>query len=446
MQQWIYIILVIILSIVFGVPVMALAYMKLRHRFWSKQPVFHYYNLWYWLFPPGIINKDVPKMNEYVNIVNVKTRDILELCDDECINIVEFIANHYLRTKTTLYVPQKKHIMSYFQNNNHASYVSVYSRPKLSYDNIVSDKKIPLSKLSVDNEYMGVITAKSLNITFKNKPTFSTYYIDNLCVHDLHRKKGIAQNLIQTIYYELRNRNDKINTCLFKREGEMTAIVPFTTFITKGYEVNKLLNYVPSRLHASYTCIEITKRLMHSVVDFIYKHSMLFDCVIAPDIANIITLVTSDIIDIRAIMYNGEIVAIHIFRDAAVEYKDANANRMPGANANRMPGANATGNANATGKANATGNAPLLCKTIDCIASLVTPEHNNILLIGFIDALRNSSKKYHAKYVLIESTSHNSIILNNLSGVNTFLKSPTAFFFYNYVCRSIKPNKLLILY
>ena len=88
--------------------------MKLRHRFWSKQPVFHYYNLWYWLFPPGIINKDVPKMNEYVNIVNVKTRDILELCDDECINIVEFIANHYLRTKTTLYVPQKKQTGIYF--------------------------------------------------------------------------------------------------------------------------------------------------------------------------------------------------------------------------------------------------------------------------------------------------------------------------------------------
>ena len=34
---------------------------KLKFPFWSRQPVFHYHNLIYWIFPPGIINHDKPE-------------------------------------------------------------------------------------------------------------------------------------------------------------------------------------------------------------------------------------------------------------------------------------------------------------------------------------------------------------------------------------------------
>ena len=34
---------------------------KVKFRFWSIQPVFHFYNLYYWFSPPGIIQHDIPK-------------------------------------------------------------------------------------------------------------------------------------------------------------------------------------------------------------------------------------------------------------------------------------------------------------------------------------------------------------------------------------------------
>ena len=30
-------------------------YVKITYKFWAYQPVFHYYNLFYWIYPKGII-------------------------------------------------------------------------------------------------------------------------------------------------------------------------------------------------------------------------------------------------------------------------------------------------------------------------------------------------------------------------------------------------------
>ena len=65
--MWLYIILCIIVIFI-----LLMGFIKIRYRFWSKQPVFHYYNAWYWVRPPGVIQYAVPEANEYVNIINVK--------------------------------------------------------------------------------------------------------------------------------------------------------------------------------------------------------------------------------------------------------------------------------------------------------------------------------------------------------------------------------------
>ena len=43
-------------------------WIKLYFQFWSRQPVFHYHNLWHWLFPPGIIQQNKPKLDKYYDI------------------------------------------------------------------------------------------------------------------------------------------------------------------------------------------------------------------------------------------------------------------------------------------------------------------------------------------------------------------------------------------
>ena len=51
--------------IIVAVVVIFVIIYKLKFPFWSKQPVFHYHNLKYWVFPPGIINHDKPKKNKF---------------------------------------------------------------------------------------------------------------------------------------------------------------------------------------------------------------------------------------------------------------------------------------------------------------------------------------------------------------------------------------------
>ena len=57
------ILLIIILTII----VIYLFY-KATNQFWSRQPVFHFHNLKYWIFPPGIIQKELPRKDKFYNI------------------------------------------------------------------------------------------------------------------------------------------------------------------------------------------------------------------------------------------------------------------------------------------------------------------------------------------------------------------------------------------
>ena len=50
-----------ILGILTLILIVFYVYYKLKYKFWSRQPVFHIHNLKYWIFPPGFIQKEMPK-------------------------------------------------------------------------------------------------------------------------------------------------------------------------------------------------------------------------------------------------------------------------------------------------------------------------------------------------------------------------------------------------
>ncbi len=60
MIQYIILIIIVVLLI-------ATAYIKIKHRFWSMQPAFHVYDFWYWWFPAGVIKHDMPIVIQFVN-------------------------------------------------------------------------------------------------------------------------------------------------------------------------------------------------------------------------------------------------------------------------------------------------------------------------------------------------------------------------------------------
>jgi ribosomal protein S18 acetylase RimI-like enzyme len=390
--------------------------------FWSKQPVFHIYNILYWLNPPGLISPHIPLISKHVDLLNIKIHQVSDEDERKTLftSICNFIKDNYVKDKKyTNYSPTKNEIIEYLQGSNHASYFTVYQQPKLLFN-----KNVP--ETSID-EIIGVISARPLYVRIQQKNLFTpkqllstkklmfpTYYVDNLCVQPAYRKKNIASSMIATHYYSLRKENKYIQTCLFKREGELNSIVPLVTFNTYCIETRYFTNNL-ILLEPSISLIEIGLQQMHLFVDFIKIQIGTFQCSILPDITNLTGLIKKGHIKAYCLVdksiSGGSIISCYIFKISNTSYDGQ--------------------------------------KTVECIATIASCQ-NTIFINGFSLALQKieNLNTEQVTLVLIEDTSHTNRILHNLYTNKNSIKfiSPTAFFFYNYACYSFKKNEVLIIY
>jgi hypothetical protein len=403
-----------IIAIIIIVYLIITAYIRVKLNFWLTQPVFHIYNLKFWINPPGLINKDLPKINKYVNLVNNKLIKVSNEPENHANNeskdklielehIGAFIKNNYMIHSSTEYKPSVEDITSYLKCSNHPSFFNIYQEPKLLFE-----KGIPLAV--PDKEIIGVISARPLNINLiknKQKISFPVYYVDNLCIHPAYRKKGIAPEVIQTLYYNIVHENPKVSVCLFKREGQLNAIVPLVYYNTYCFDITQL--FPEYRLHPSISVIEVGQQHFTLLTAFIREQLKRFKCSILPDISNLIHLIKLGKLKLYGLLLNGEFVSIYVFRALELFYDNKRA--------------------------------------IECI-SIISNSHLasiDILIAGFTISL----SKINADILLIEETADSKCVidyLKNKVGVDMKFKNPTAFFLYNYACHSIKQSDVLILY
>ena len=76
------------------------------------------------IWPPGIINHDLPEKNKYTNFKNIETIVYSELSDLKINKFVNFVKIHYLQNKDNTYSPKKKNILPYFNGHNIKSFFS----------------------------------------------------------------------------------------------------------------------------------------------------------------------------------------------------------------------------------------------------------------------------------------------------------------------------------
>ena len=394
---------------------MLCAYIRIKMRFWHLQPVFHIYNISYWIRPPGIISHTLPSVNKFVNLLHNKLINVNDISELQLTQICHFIKNYYVIHPGAKYTPTISDIHEYLQHSAHPAYFNIYTEPKLLFE-----KGEPTG--STDNEIIAVISTRALNITFRSNnsktlpTTFTLYYIDNLCVNPHYRNKGIAPQVIQTLYHTLSRANLNINTYMFKREGRLIAIVPLVCFDTYCFNVNNItttqLNTV---LSPAMSIVEITKNQLNLLHFFLKEQIKQFECVILPDVSSLLHLINTDKLIIYAIILNGEIIAAFVFRILNLYYADV--------------------------------------KTIECIAVISNVNENDILITGFYMSLLKikSRLKIEMLNLLMENTSHGDVLvqsmLTNEDGLVEYkFKSPTAFFLYNYACYSIPATKILLIY
>ena len=110
------------------------AFVKIKFHFWSAQPVFHIYDIHHWFASDRIVEAALPTIDKYVNLMDIKTRAIEEMSEEDVSDFCGFLKDNYLRSKGPDYLPEERHVMEYFKGANHDSFVSVFKTPKLAFN------------------------------------------------------------------------------------------------------------------------------------------------------------------------------------------------------------------------------------------------------------------------------------------------------------------------
>jgi hypothetical protein len=356
------------------------------------------------LYPPGIIRDTLPEKNKYTNFKDITTNDIIELTSLQKINCVNFIRCHYLQNRENIFSPKLENFLPYFIGHTEKSFISFYRKENsllnTKTNDIVSDKKT-----------IGIITSRPLNITIlpdKNKEGhhLRAYYVDYLCVDVSNRKKGIAPQLIQTHHYNQSHINKNIVVSLFKREDELTGIVPLCVYSTYGFRVDHWSK--PEDLVGKYKLLEINTKSISIIYDFIKTNRGKFEILIYPDMTNIIELIKTKNIFVYAILHNNEIECCYFFRKTCIQIERG-------------------------------------LEVLSCFASICDCEEE-LFIQGFKISFWKIANENMLGFSAIENISNNSIIINNIiQKTKPFIISPTAYFFYNFAYPTFDFEKVFII-
>jgi hypothetical protein len=385
-------------------------YIRIRHRFWSIQPVYHYYDLYYWIVNKGIIREKLPEKNKYTNFKQIETVDFDKLKKTYINDFVVLIKLHYLRNKTVKYDPDKNNIMPYFIGHSHKCFWSFYWENDVLIDN-KTNKMIETKKL------IGTITSRPLNVLINNiskNENISVYYVDYLCVNKNFRNKNIAPQLIQTHEYNQAHLNAKISVSLFKREGVLTDIIPLTCYKTYYFPSHKW--HKPLLIDNSITILKGDMQNMYYFYNFVNETKNKWDIMIWPEMSNMIELVKTSNIYIMMILMGTSIKSSYIYKKTACSIYN---------NINNKFG-----------------------EVLSCIASIngtyLTSEQ---FVDGFKIATSSLLEKCETcKYCSIENISDNDVIISNINiKTPSIIQNLTAYFFYNFAYAPFQSNKCLIL-
>ena len=390
----------------FGILIIIIIYLfiRLKYGFWVLQPVFHIYDFSYYLNAPGIIEFSLPNKNKYTNFKNIETIIFSNLTTIQKNKFVNLIKTYYLQNKDNIFSPKTENIIPYLTGHNDKTFISFYYED----NHMLYLKK---GTTVTDNKVIGVITSRPLTIIINNDKTsknanFRVYYVDYLCVNKLHRKKNIAPQLIQTHHYNQRYINKNIFVSLFKREDELTGIVPLCVYSTYGFPAYKWNE--PTDLGGEYKLLEINAQNFRFLYDFIKVNNNKFDIIIMADITNLLELIKTKNIYIYVILCDENILSCYFFRKSCIQIeKDL--------------------------------------EVLSCFASICDCD-NDIFIQGFKISFWKIASNNFFGFSAIENISHNNIIIDNIMlKTKPLIISPTAYFFYNFAYPTFRPDKTFII-
>lgn len=426
------------------------AYFKIKLKFWSTQPVFHYHNVLYWLFPKGLIHtKLIPNnTNKYYEPLWVKTipiksdnvDSIIQQLDiQQCFSLIQ---QNYLQETQLKYIPNKSDIDIFLQGHNHTSYISYFFNYQSFYNSQGENKlnylnenitQIPIIK--------SVLLSRPLYVKL-NRENLITNYVDFLCTGKKFRKQGITPKLINTFGYQSNQYNynfeqSHITSYFFKNEAKLTQIVPFIVY--KSYFCD--LKYWTEKEHDLYFRLTlINKDNINMFLSNFQEIMNKFENFIHSDQNNLIKLIKNKQLFIFCTHYKDNITDWYFFKNTHVQYKDEPVWECIGSLYKNYENNNSWIQIKDSfkSKQNLSVNQPNILSDL---------ERKEILFINnFYNSVDYLKNNYKIKYIDIENIGHNHIFLKNIIINNNYISSNVYnYYFYNFIYRPQLSNDTLIL-
>lgn len=386
-------------------------FIKVKFPFWSSQPVFHIYDLKYYLAPCGIINEAIPEKTKYYD-ATIDVKKIQDATATRLENqVIPFIQTHYLKTSEASFSPKKENILPYFSGHNSPCHLSTWttSSPLIH----------PSGKVTVDNNVSACMTTRPVyGEIYDNNgtviaPKFEINYVDYLCVSSEKRRQGIAPKIIYTHNYSIQCEKHRVPVSLFKREDEVTGIIPLCLYqcVCFDMEAWTTLPDIPAN---NGTIVNCEYRNYYLVEDFIKQNKTRFNACITPSLGNMMSLIKSENIYVYMLLdTTQQIKSVYFFRNTCMEYDDGENNLS-------------------------------LFASIQSDTKLDLFVYACKLVITKI--IKSYGKQCKYKYLSIENISDNVQITSELEKKTPPISSgPMAYFFYNFAYHRLEENKVLII-
>lgn len=372
-------------------------FVRLRFRFWFKQPVFHIYNLRYWFSPIGQIR---PLLNNKLDIDYddlVYTENALNISTEKKELLYSLIKFHYLDNKEYNYVPTKSAVFDYLNYHNRPAFISLYYQYNLIKNITTASENI--------SKVVAVMTSRPLTCIIKHK-SMIIGYVDFLCVHKKHRKKGLAQKIIYTHAVDSSKYMEN-PIFLFKREGNLNFITPLIVYNSYAFSTKKLA-IANINIKNKFVTIILNTGNIELFYHFFKEIKEKFPCVIFPCFENIKKQIEMNLLFIIIITENNKPIACYIFRNPYTIYNNK--------------------------------------ESIECIASYYRKGYKDIFIKSFQNAIVLIRQKLPFCIIIIENLSKNNILIKNIIKNNvTLWKCPMAYYFYNYAIRPFLAKDVFLL-
>lgn len=373
-------------------------YIKIKYRFWTLQPMYHNYNIFYKLGKKmRIINTLVP-MNRYVNIVDISTVETDKIPDSDRQRVANFVKSNSLLYKGLSYFPKDTDIFPYIESGESPAYVSFYKRPRY----LMSDKSI-----KIDTEYIALLTARPLYMTIYKKHNVPIYLLDNVAMSEEYAKKDTVNKLLQTHIYNVALKNSKIKVYLMKKFKKPPIVKSLTTFNMLCYNIDKIPKQ--DNVITKYKIVELGVSNIVLINDFIKNNRDHYSCVIIGGISNMIHLMKTGNIAFMGVLLQTTLIGLYVFKKHCVIHSREKS-------------------------------------SFYCGCSLVEKKYHPFIFEYFCQAVKMYSTKYKTSYIWLETIGLNKTIEENLTKLQLpIVKKKGYYILHNYISPPVHSRECMFI-